>query len=282
MMDRLQPQEPAGGEKPSDLDKVVTSVKEHPLRYAAGFLLVIAAGVGFLFYSTSVQARSEAAATTLIRATNVEEPEERISKLDAAIESGTPLAAEALYLKAENAFAIEDYEAAKAAFEAVVTRFPDFQFAPDALEGLGYVEEAQGNYEAAVTHYLDVQIKYPDSYAARRQPYNLGRAYAAQGMVKEAVESYWRQVGEFPDSAIAARAQRRVEEYRGTHPELFQQFEQMFTEDEPEATEDVDLVVVPEEGTAAPAPETFESLGNAGGPVEAEPAEPEAAGTEQQ
>lgn len=272
MMDRLQPSDPVGGDKPGDFEKVVTSVKEHPLRYVAGFFLIIAAGLGFLFYSTGVEARNEEAATKLVRAVNADEPAERVAMLDALVQESTNLTAEALYLKAENAFAIDDFDTARAGFEQLLAEYPNFQFTPAALEGLGYIEEAQGDYEEAIVHYLDVQVRYPGTYAARRQHYNLGRAYAAQGMIEEAVESFRRQVGEFPDSVIAGRAQHELHEYQGSHPELFQQFEEVFTSpaDDPQ---DMELVTVPDEAdepaqTPQEAPQTSQEAPAQTDPVE--------------
>ena len=248
MVDRPQPQDALGAEKPGDLDKVVTSVREHPLQYAAGLLVVVGAGLGFMFYSTSVQARSEGEATELLRAVAIEDATERVSTLASVVEGSTGLAAEALYLKAESEFADGDYEGARRDFAHLVEEYPRFQFAPDAIEGLGFAEEALGNYEAAISHYLDVQAKYPQSYAARRQHYNLGRAYAAQDKIKDAIDSYRRQVGEFPDSAVAARAQHQLHTYRASHPELFQQFEDLFSAPSEADTGAVELVTVPDDG----------------------------------
>lgn len=246
-MDRLQPQEPVGAEKPSDLDKVIASVKEHPLLYVSGILLIIAVGLGYMFYSTSAEARAQAEATQLVRAATEDEPEQRIPLLDAVAAESTALTPEAIYLKGETAFGLNDFETAQAAFERIVNEFPEFQFAPDALEGLGYIEETKGNYDEAIVHYLDVQVRYPGTYAARRQHYNLGRAYEAQGNYQEAINAFRRQIGEFPDSVVSGRAQHELHQYQASHPELFQQFEEELTPAPgAESAPEMEMVVVPE------------------------------------
>lgn len=246
MSDQVEKHHPhAADEAPkNDFVKLLNHIKDHPGGYVAGVVVVLAAAAGGALYKVNAETQDRLHATILVRALELQDRALQVAALGAIAEGGGPLAPEALYLQGEMAFRIPDLDTAEIAFDRLVADYPEFQFAPAALEGLGYVEEDRGDYEAAALRYLDVQFKYPDAYVARRQYFNLGRVYAAQGKIKEAVDSYRRQVGEFADSVVAARAGRELAGYRLTHPKLFEIFEQQFQSTD-EIGRGIEMMVLP-------------------------------------
>ena len=60
-----------------------------------------------------------------------------------------------------------DYEAAAAAFRAVLKKWPDSRKAPDALLKLGYTQYALKQHSAARATLNEVMQKYPGSESAK-------------------------------------------------------------------------------------------------------------------
>lgn len=227
----------------NDLVALIAHVQHHPGLYIGAIIFVVvvltATGIYRMLQTTALRAES----TEYARAIETEDPAERSAAFAAIAKSSPRFAARALYLEAEAALDAGDYESARAAFTELRETHPDFEFVPDAVEGLGFIEEDTGHYANARKLYEEVAAKWPDSAAAKRQPFNLARCYEADSNLPAAIEQYRKQLETFPGSTIAARAQQRLDELRETNPNLFA--------DEQSAADSAPLL---QELTAEPAP----------------------------
>ncbi len=213
---------PAETETPkSDWTALVNHVQERPGVYigAVAFVLLVLAATGV--YRAVQASTMRSASTEYAKALEIEDAADRTAALAAVAESGSPFAAQALYLEGESALDHGDHAAARTAFQELRDRFPGFEFVPDAVEGLGFIEEDSGNFADARRMYEEVSSKWPESAAAVRQPYNLARCYEGESNLASAVEAYRKQLEAFPGSTVAMRAQQRLNELRDTNPELF-------------------------------------------------------------
>jgi len=210
-------------EAKNDFTAFVEQVKENPVRYGAAAGFIVLCGLAGLLYQNTRQAQSEELATAYARAMGAEDPEQRVEQLEALTTQSGPLLAEVLYMLGEEAFDIQEYDKAKAAFERVLDEFADSRFAPDSAEGLGVIlEEQSQDYEAARVQYERILTEWPDSSAALRQPINIARCYEKVGDVAGAVGAYHEQIGAFPSSTVAEEAEAALKRLFATNPELFE------------------------------------------------------------
>ncbi len=77
------------------------------------------------------------------------------------------LASNAQYWLGEAYYVTRDYGNAAAAFQKVVTDWPDARKAPDALVKLGFTQFEQKRFDAARVTLTDVGVRYPGTDAAR-------------------------------------------------------------------------------------------------------------------
>ncbi len=205
----------------NDLRAFLTHVQTHPWTYigAAGLVVLVLIITGI--YRLSQKSTLEAAATELARALDIVDAVERGAALGKIVDSGSPLAARALYLQGESALEAANYDGARTAFTKLRESYPDYEFVPEAVEGLGLIQEDAGNFSAARGIYDEVIAKWPDSVAAQRQPYNIARCFEGEKNLASAIEKYRNQLEVFPGSTIAVRAQQRLDELRTEHPDLF-------------------------------------------------------------
>jgi tetratricopeptide (TPR) repeat protein len=204
-----------------DFEALVDHVKENPLLYTAGavFIVVCAlAGVFYRLYSDGVDRERTA---EYARALDIEDPIEQSDSLAKLAVGNSALSAETLYLSGEMAFRGADAAKAEAAFARLRADFPDYEFTPDAIEGLGYIEESAGNYVEAIAKYQEILDKFPDSFAGRRQSFNIGRSQEQVGEVQAAIDAYRDQLTTFPGSNVARRAQAALDRLRESSNELF-------------------------------------------------------------
>jgi hypothetical protein len=209
------------GEAKGDLLALVRHVQERPGVYigAAAFVAVVLIATGIY---RGVQASAlKKDSTAYVRAIETEDPAARSAALAVIAESDSALAARALYLEGESALSAGDYGGARKAFEELRDRHPDFEFVPDAAEGIGYILEDSGDFAGARGIYGEVASKWPDSAAAQRQPFNVARCFEGESNLPEAVAQYRKQLDAFAGSTMAVRAQQRLNELRTTNPELF-------------------------------------------------------------
>jgi len=207
----------------NDWGKLIEQVRANPIAYGAAAVFLLACVLAGLIYRASATASSNAAVTQLAKAIETEDPATRESELDQLAKGKGSLSAQALYLEGEAAFQAKDYAKARDIFDRVRAQYPDTAFAPNAVEGLGYVEESEGKIEQAISDYKEVKEKWPASLAARRQDFNIGRCYEALQNPKEAVAAYKAQVEAFPGSSSEKDAQNALDRLKKSNPELFQE-----------------------------------------------------------
>lgn len=208
-------------EKQGDLQALREHIKENPVLYVISIVfIVVCAGLGGVYRIHTGNVNRELT-TQYARALDLEDPDARAEALASLSQGDSPLTAEALYMQGEAAYDAKKHKVAAAAFERLRQEFPEFPHTPDAVEGLGYVEEDQANYAAALAKYREVLDKWPDSFAGRRQPLNVGRCQERTGNLEAAVLAYRDQLEIFPGSSVAQRAQNALNRLRRTNPELF-------------------------------------------------------------
>lgn len=210
-------------EKRTDWQALADHARENPVLYAAAVVFLVFCALVGVLYRVHTNSVEREVTGLYARALDETDPARRIEALDAVAKRKSRLAPEALYLQGETAFKNRDYLTAGLAFERLRKDFPDYTHTPDAVEGLGFIEEEKGNYEAAAAYYREVLDKWPGSFAGRRQQLNLGRCYEQLNQPQKAVESYREQMTMFPGSNVARRAQTALDRLRTKHPELFPQ-----------------------------------------------------------
>lgn len=221
-IDRYQtPRQTDPGAPKNDWTALVRRVQERPQPYigAVVFVLVVLAATGI--YRVVQASTMRATSTEYAAALEIENPADRSAALGAVADSGSRFAARALYLEGEAALDGGDYDTARETFQALRERYPNFEFVPDAVEGLGFIEEDTADFASARRMYEEVAAKWPESIAALRQPYNVARTYEGEENLASAIDQYRRQLETFPGSTIAMRAQQRLNELRESNPDLF-------------------------------------------------------------
>lgn len=198
-------------------------MKENPFLYLGGLAFVVAVSLVAGLYQASEIDNAKGEATALVRALAEEEPAARAAALESLASEGTVLGAAALYLHGEEAIKARDFDTARTSFERLRMEHPNYEFTPDAVEGLGYMEEEEHRYEAALNFYQEVMDKWAGSFAARRQPFNLGHCQERLERFEDAISSYQMQIQTFPGSAVYTRAQRALARLRKAHGEFFAQ-----------------------------------------------------------
>lgn len=207
--------------KKNDFQALVEHARQHPGIYigAVAFVVVVLIATGVYRSMQASTLRKES--TVYVEAIETESAADRATALTQLAESKSSFAARALYLEGEAALDAGEYDRARAAFTDLRERFPEFAFVPEAVEGIGFIEEDAGDYAAARKTYEEVAAKWPDSVAAMRQPFNLGRCYESESDLVSAIAQYRAQLEKFPGSTIAVRAQERLNELRMSNPDLF-------------------------------------------------------------
>ncbi len=197
-------------------------MQDNPFQYIGGAAFIVAVLAFTGIYRLAADSKDRRLSSAYAVAVLIEDPAERAEALAPLAVDNTRLAPHALYLRGEALLSAREHAAAAEAFSQLRETYPDFQFVPDAVEGLGFVQEDQGNTEAALAVYREVLEKWPDTPAGRRQAFNIARCYENSGDMEEAVRFYREQFEVFPGSSVSIEAQRRLLTLRTTHPELFE------------------------------------------------------------
>ena len=227
-------------------------MQANPFHYIGGGGFVMAVLLFTGLYQIAEESNDRHLASAYAEAVLREDPEERAEALAPLAAENTHIAPYALYMRGEALLSVRDYPAATAAFTELRETYPDFPFVPDAVEGLGFVEEDQGNTDAAVDVYREVFEKWPNTPAGRRQPFNIARCLESSDDVEGAVEYYREQLEVFPGSTVGIAAQQRLIALRSTHPDLFEDELRAFSVG---GTEGISLEPVDAEGQDANASE---------------------------
>ncbi len=250
----------------NDWESLFQHARNNPVLWTASIAFIVVCALAGTLFRMQRSEGDRSVTSAYARALQLEEPAEVVAALEPIVNKDSQLTAQALYMRGETAIQAEDFETAKASFERLRAEFPDFEFTPDAVEGLGFIAENAEEYPAAVDRYRDVMNSWTDSFAARRQPFNIGRAQERAGNFDGAIAAYRQQLEAFPGSNVSRRAQEALDRLRDSNPELFEG-EGMESE-----TPLLDLGATPVEPQgAAPAeePVTDEAL-----PAPTQPAEP--------
>lgn len=206
-----------------DLEALAEHIKTHPVQYLLSVGFIVLCGIASYFYQIQNVLTERKSASGFASALDIKDPAERADILAAFTATSSKFTPDGLYVQGEAYFRAQDYDNAAVAFERLRAEYPDFRFVPDAIEGLGFIEEENGNYDGALARYREVLEKWPDSFAGYRQPYNIGRCEESIGNVSEAAAAYQQQVDLFPGSNVSSRAQHALHTLERAHPDAFTQ-----------------------------------------------------------
>lgn len=204
----------------NDWQRLVENIREYPAFWGAGVLFVAVCLVAGLVYRVNTANRTLDLTTQFARAVTTEDPALRTTELEPLSQRG-PLAADAVYMAGEAAYQAKDYAKAKAFFQRLRSDFPESKFAPDAVEGLGFIAENEGDVDGALADYKEVIEKWPGSVARRRQELNIARVQERKGNFKEAVEAYKFHVENYPESIFMPEVTEALDRLKESHPDLF-------------------------------------------------------------
>lgn len=197
-------------------------LQDNLLQYLGGAAFIVAVLVFTGLYRLTTETKDRELSSAYAKAILLEDAAERAEALATLAAGNTRLTPHALYMRGEALLSTRDYPAATEAFSTLRETYPDFKFVPDAVEGLGFVQEDQGNTEAALAVYREVRDKWPDTPAGRRQAFNIARCYENSGDFEQAIQFYREQFETFPGSSVALQAQQRLLTLRATQPDLFE------------------------------------------------------------
>ena len=250
----------------NDWQRLIQNIREYPVLWCAGILFVVVCVVAGMAYRVRAATSHQYSMTQFAKAVSTEDPAMRTTELGQLTERG-PMAADAMYLAGEAAYEAKDYAKAKEFFQKLRGEFPQSNHAPDAVEGLGFIAENEGDLDGALAAYNEIIEKWPTSVARRRQELNIARVQERKGNFKEAVEAYKSHSENYPESTFAPQVESSLERLKQSHPDLFPA--------EPAPAPVADTPAAPAEAVPAPA-----APAPAAPAVEAPPASPEAAAPE--
>ena len=241
-------------EAKNDWQRLVESIREYPVLWGAGVLFVVVCLVAGLAYRVNTANRTLDATTQFARAVTTEDPALRTTELDQLSQRG-PLATDAVYMAGEAAYQAKDYAKAKAFFQRLRSDFPQSKFTPDAVEGLGFIAENEGDPDGALAAYNEVIEKWPGSVARRRQELNIARVQERKGNFKEAADAYKFHSENYPESVFMPEVDTALDRLKESHPELFPAEAAAEANANPPAAETPEAATAPAAEAPAAAPE---------------------------
>lgn len=260
-----------------DTKALVDHIAENPLLYAAAAGFVVLCVIAGIFIVFSRQSAARAELTQLGRAVVNDDPALQAAQLEPLSRGPGDIAATAAYLAGEAEIKAQNYAKAEEYLQRVVNEFADSEYAPNAMEALGFLAENRGDYEAALQRYQQINEKWPDSFMARVAPARVGRVLENLDREKEAVDAYCDQFRRFPRSwttstamsaidslaksdnaEVAAAAKEGFKKLSQEFPALFEElYKQYFVPaEEPVAIEQTPVAAT----TPEQAPETAETV----------------------
>ncbi len=126
----------------------------------------------------------------------------------------SPWAARTLFSRAQFHLKNEEREAARAAFQEIVTQHPDSEFVPEALWRLGWEAYGRGDYSTAARLLLQLAAQYPQSDFFARGAYWAARAEQKQGRSERAQLLYERIAERYRDAYYGQMARQHAERMR--------------------------------------------------------------------
>ena len=205
----------------TDWQQALDYIRENPKTVLGGVAFVIVCALLGGVYSLNASLKDREAMTVYAAALDEEEPAARVEALQAVAAAGNRWSVEALYLAGEAAIEAKTYDKARELLQKVVTDHADSPFAPQAAEGLAFLDENDGKLEEALAGYTKVFETWDDTFTGRRQPTNMARIQEELGKLPEAIASYKKQTEIFPDSTLAANAEQALARLKSEHPDLF-------------------------------------------------------------
>jgi tetratricopeptide (TPR) repeat protein len=205
----------------ADWQQALDYIKENPKTVLAGVGFVVLCAVLGAVYSLNASIKDRHAMTAYADALDEEEPAVRVEALEAVAAAGNRWSVEALYLAGEAAIEAKNYEKARELLQKVVTEHADSSFAPQAAEGLAFLDENEGKLEEALAAYTKIFETWDDTFTGRRQPTNMARLQEELGKLPEAIASYKKQIEIFPDSSLSSSAEQALARLKSEHAELF-------------------------------------------------------------
>ncbi len=150
------------------------------------------------------------------RANNAETAEALLKV--AANHAGTPAAAQALLLGANNLFTAAKYPEAQAAFERFQKEYPQDSLVAQAVYGAGTTLAAQGKWDDATRVMKEAVDKYPNAPIAKQAKFALGHAYEMQGKFDLALPLYEDVLRSGGNGLVVNEAAERAEVLRAKLP----------------------------------------------------------------
>lgn len=103
-----------------------------------------------------------------------------------------------------------DYKAAFGAYDTFLKSYPNSEFSPTALYGLGYSQYALKSYQAAAKTQQKLLSDHPEHSKAPDAMYNLANAYIQLGQINQAKRVLSDLIKKHPNAAIIPSAKKRL------------------------------------------------------------------------
>lgn len=212
----LIPEEPKTG-----WQKFLAHLEENIKLYLAGILFIlICVAIGALIRVNTV-VKEKTVATKYADAALETDAKARLEKYRAIGEDAGRWTPEVLYMTAETALEVGDAEAARQAYEKIVSNHADSEFVSRAKDGLAYLARNEGKLEDALNGYEELTQKWPGDFVARRAHYTMGEILEELGRNEEAIAAYRKQATVFPESSVATKAEQALQRLQKKFPDLF-------------------------------------------------------------
>ncbi len=212
----LAPEEPK-----TEWQKVLAHLEENIKLYVAGAIFVlICLAIAALIRINAVTKEKEIT-TKYAEAALEEDPKLRLEKYQAIDDSAGRWTPEVLYMMGETAIEAGDKEAARRAFEKVMSEYGSSDFAARSQDGLAFLARDEGRLEDALKAYEELVSKWPGEYVARCAHFTIGELLEELDRPQEAVTAYRKQTTVFPESSIATKAEQALDRMSEAFPDLF-------------------------------------------------------------
>jgi tetratricopeptide (TPR) repeat protein len=216
------------GTKQGDLHRLLDHARQNPLLYLASVAFVVVCLVAGAMYGLYDSTRMQEIQTAYAAALQEEDPALVAAALEALVDSGGAWTPEIWYMLGEFRLRAQAYGKAEEAFTTVVDKFPKSEYAPKALDGLGFIHENRGDFQKALEAYRSILADegYAASLVGLRQEYNIGRVLEKMERFEDAKVAYEKQLDLFPGtveepSIVSQQARSALDRMRTEHPELF-------------------------------------------------------------
>ncbi|MCX8065457.1 MAG: tetratricopeptide repeat protein [Candidatus Hydrogenedentes bacterium] len=196
-------------------------IKENLTLYAIGIGFVVFCVIVGSAYGAYRSSKNRDVMTKFARAMLEEKLSSRAEMLKPLLDVNSSITPQILYIYGETVFALGKFDEAETVWKKLIEKYSVSEWAPNAMEGLAYIEELRKNYDKAEKMYREITEKWPNSFIAKRQFFNIGRVLEAKNDLAMAIEAYRKQKDAFPESKVSEKANQALEKLKSEHPELF-------------------------------------------------------------